>query len=132
MKLTLLATALVVSLSGCVSTQVIKATGLSDKTLCIVDNPAVRVDFRDAYERQVQAKGYQTKIVPTNAACPTTSTYQASYGFHWGMYLASAQLTVYSNGKEVGKAIYKAPYADPAKHGRVEGKIETLVAQLLP
>ncbi len=132
MKPILIIATLVLPLAGCVSMQVIKATSISDKTVCIVDNPAVRVEFRDAYERQVQAKGYETKIVDTNVACPTTSTYTASYGFHWGVYLASAQLTIYRNGKEIGKATYHAPYASPEKHGRVEGKIEALVTQLLP
>ncbi|HKY01094.1 MAG TPA: Sbal_3080 family lipoprotein [Burkholderiales bacterium] len=132
MKPILIVIALSLVLSGCVSTQVMKAASISDKTVCIIDNPAVRVDFRDAYERQVRAKGYETKIVNTNSACPTTSTYEASYGFHWGTYLATAQLTIYSNGKEIGKATYDAPYASPEKHGRVEGKIEALVAELLP
>lgn len=122
----------VLCLAGCVSTQVTKAPRIPDKTVCIVDNPAVRVAFRDAYERQVRAKGYETKIVASNTDCPTTSTYTASYGFHWGVYLASAHLTIYSNGRQIGDATYHAPYVSPAKHGHVEGKIEALVAQLFP
>ena len=126
------AAVLVWLLTGCVSKQIVQATGITDKTVCIVDNPSVRPEFRDAYERQIRAKGYETKIVADVASCLTTTTYRATYGFHWGAYLSSAQLTVFSSGKEIGKAIYKAPYADPSKHGRVEGKIETLVSQLLP
>ena len=132
MKPILAVAALVLSLAGCVSTQVTKATSIPDKTLCIVDNPNVRVAFRDAYERQVRAKGYETKIVNSDATCPTTSTYTASYGFHWGVYLASARLTINSNGKQIGEANYHAPYASPEKHGHVEGKIEALVKELLP
>ena len=132
MKLFLAVVALVLPLAGCISTKVTKATSIPDKTICIVDNPAVRTDFRDAYERQLRAKGYETKIVDANATCPVTSTYTANYGFHWGVYLATARLTISSNGKQIGEANYHAPYGSPAKHGRVEGKIETLVTQLLP
>lgn len=104
---------------------------MADKTICIVDNKRVRVDFRDAYERQLQAKGYATKVIAGGETCPTTSTYEATYGFHWGAYLATARLTIYKDGVEAGRATYKAPYASPEKHGRVEGKVEALVAQLL-
>jgi hypothetical protein len=132
MKHTLLVAAIALPLTACVSSQVMKATRLPDRTICIVNNPEVNGDFRDAYVRQVRAKGYETKIVDAIDACPTTSTYQASYGVHWGLYLASAQLTIYGDGKEIGRATYNAPFASPLKHGRVEGKIETMVAELLP
>jgi hypothetical protein len=132
MKTRLLLATLVLPLSGCISTQVIKAPVIADKTICIIDNPSTRTAFRDAYERQVRAKGYETKIVAPGTACATTSTYEADYGFHWGLYLSHAQITIYSNEKEVGKATYKAPYFDMNKHGAVEPKIGALVEQLLP
>lgn len=121
-----------VVLAGCVSTTVVQAPSLSSKTICIVDNPSVRQAFRDAYERRIAAHGYDTKIVDASASCDIVSTYSATYGNHWGVYLATATLTINDHGKEVGRATYKAPYASPEKHGRVEGKIEALVAQLLP
>lgn len=119
-------------LAGCVSTSVTQAPKLSSREICIVNNPGVRVAFRDAYERQIAAKGYATRIVEMPSACTVVSTYAATYGNHWGVYLATATLTISENGKEVGRAKYKAPYASPEKHGRVEGKIEALVSELLP
>lgn len=123
---------LVLALTGCVSVDVTKATRISGKEICIVDNPSVRRDFRDAYERQIQAKGYTTKIINDVSACQVTSTYVATYGWHWGTYLATAELKVFNGGVEIGRAGYKAPYASPEKHGKVEEKIEALLAQLLP
>ena len=132
MKSIAVAAVLVIPLAGCVSTHITKATGISDKNICIIDNPEVPVDFRAAFERQIRAKGYQTRIIRSDETCATTTTYEASYGFHWGVYLAAARLKVFSNGREVGQAVYRAPRADMTKHGRVEGKIEALVSQLLP
>ncbi len=109
-----------------------KAAKLSGKAICIIENPTVKPDFRDAYERQIRAKGYETKVVPDGTVCPITATYLATYGFHWGVYLATAQLKIFEQGIEVAKADYDAPFASPQKHGRVEGKIESMVAQLLP
>ena len=121
-----------IALVSCVSVKVTKAPNIHGKLICIVNNPEVRSAFRDAYERQLVSKGYATKIVDTTSACDITTTYTATYGFHWGMYLSTAVLTINDHGKEVGRADYSAPYASPAKHGRVEGKIENLVAKLLP
>ena len=132
MKFKTLVTLLPIALAGCVSMNVTKAPPITGKTICIVNNPEVWTDFRDAYERQIVARGYSTKIVDAVTACDITSTYSATLGFHWGSYLATAKLTIYDKGTEIGKAEYKAPYASPEKHGRFEGKIETLVSKLLP
>ncbi len=122
----------ILATTGCVSMHATKAAKLSGKTICVIDNPQVKPEFRDAYERQIRVKGYETKVVPDGKDCPITTTYLATYGFHWGVYLATAELKVFEQGVEVAKADYNAPFASPEKHGRVEGKIERMVAQLLP
>jgi hypothetical protein len=119
-------------LSGCVSVNVTKAASISEKTICIVDNPGSEFAFRGAYERQIRAKGYATKIVKDRNDCPVSTTYKATYGMHWGVYLASAELKLFDQGAEVGSAVYEAPYASPEKHGRIEAKIEALLAKMLP
>src|SRR4051812_8028553 len=83
-----------IAMTGCVSVETTKAVNILSKEICIVDNPHVRLDFRDAYERRIQAKGYTTKIVKDAAACRTISTYTATYGFHWGTYLATSELKI--------------------------------------
>ncbi len=123
-----------VVLSGCVSSNVKNVKGLTgNEEICIVENKAVRHDFLKAYQRQINQKGYKTQIIePTESStCVYTTTYSATYGFHWGMYLATAKLKVFNGADLVGKATYQAPFASPAKHGRVEGKINILVDELL-
>jgi len=132
MKIALLSVSLSIVLVGCVSLDATKATGLSGKEICLIDNPDVRQDFRDAYERRIQAKGYKTQIIKEASACQITSTYTATYGNHWGLYLATSDLKIFNGGVLIGQAHYKAPYASPEKHGRVENKIESMVDQLLP
>ena len=132
MNLRLLAVFLAVAVCACTSLSATKATNLAGKEICIVDNPSVRQVFRQAYENQIRAKGYDTKVVADKVACPLTTTYEASYGFHWGVYLSSADLKLFNQGTEVGSATYKAPFASPEKHGRVEDKIAAMVAKMLP
>jgi hypothetical protein len=120
-------------LSGCVRLNATKADKLSGNEICIVNNPEVRAVFRDAYERAIRAKGYQTRIVEKISDCPITTTYTAVYRYDWGMYLSISNLTIYENGVLVGEARYKAPRASPiTKHGRVENKIKEMVDELLP
>ncbi|AWF81301.1 hypothetical protein BTJ40_10995 [Microbulbifer sp. A4B17] len=87
----------------------------------------------DAYKMSVEQLGYKATIKkPTGHDCDVTSTYTATYGMHWGVYLATADLNVFKNNKLVGRAEYRAPRADLSKHGRVSGKIDKLVKELLP
>lgn len=122
-------------LTGCVSMNVEKVTGLDgEKTICIINNSKVKQAFRDAYERQIQAKGYLTKVVANkdNPACKITTVYTARYGIHWGAYLKTANLKILKDNNVIGEASYRAPYASLEKHGRVEGKIKSMVDELLP
>ena len=132
MKNYLFGIGLLAALSGCVSIDVTRAVHIDDKEICIVDNLDVRHAFRDAYERRIQAKGYKTQIISEASACEITSTYTATYGFHWGEYLATAELNIIRHGTLIGQVRYHAPYVSPAKHGRVENKIGAMVDQLLP
>jgi len=132
MKNAILGLGMSIILIGCVSIDVKRASTLDSKEICIVDNPNVRQDFRDAYERRIQTKGYKTKITNEASTCQITTTYTATYGNHWGLYLATSELKIFNRGKLIGQANYKAPYASPEKHGRVENKIESMVIQLLP
>ena len=122
-------------LYGCVSMNVNKVDDLrGNEEICIVDAPSVRQAFRDAYERRIIEKGYQTRIITNinDPSCELTTTYFATYGSHWGLFLATADLKVFRGAKLVGEAWYHAPWASPAKHGRVEPKIGSMVNALLP
>jgi hypothetical protein len=131
-SLLILAFFLPIAISGCISLNTTKVTNIASKEICIVDNPEVWQDFRDAYERRIQAKGYKTQIVKEAAACQVTTTYAATYGVHWGLFLATAELKVFNGDVQIGQASYKAPWGSPLKHGSFENKIESMVDQLLP
>jgi hypothetical protein len=118
-------------LSGCVSHTVQKATGINrGSEICILRNKLVNEDFFNAYENTLRNVGFRTKEITNLNECSVYTSYVANFGFHWGLYLSSAQLNIYKDGKIVGSATYNAPYADPTKHGRVETKIQKLVNEI--
>lgn len=131
-SLLILALLLPIVLSGCISLNTTKATNIGSKEICIVDNPAVWQDFRDAYARRIQAKGYKTQIVKEATACQFTTTYAATYGYHWGLFLSTAELKIFNGEVQIGQASYRAPWGNPLKHGSFENKVESMVDQLLP
>ena len=134
MKKIILAFCLVSILSGCTSLNVQPVKNIKNSEICVINNGVINPDFTSAYLRQIKSNGYQAKLInkSESANCEFTSTYTATYGNHWGVYLATAKLTILKNGTVIGEANYKAPFASPAKHGRVEGKINDMVDQLLP
>ena len=132
MKFKIMALCATIALGGCMSVSGIKATRITGKEICIIDNPQVRSEFRDAYERQLQARGYTTKIIYNPNDCKITSTFSATYRWAWQIYLSTAELKLFDNGVEIGRVAYHVPSASLEKHGTVEGKIESMVAQLLP
>ena len=120
------------TLSGCVSQTVDKVVGLSpNDEICIINNPAVRKDFENAYRASIEKMGYKTKLLAVgDSSCEFTSTYVANYRMHWGTYLSRADLQIFKGNSLIGRAQYKAPRADPSKHGRVADKIDGLVKEL--
>lgn len=123
--------AVVLLLTSCVSMKVQSVKNLEQRgAICIVQNPYVRGAFRDAYARQLEAVGFETTIVSAEeqSGCELSTTYSAKYGQHWGTYLAESTLTIYRKGERIGQAYYRAPYVSLEKHGKVEGKIEKMVA----
>jgi hypothetical protein len=82
---------------------------LESRELCIVNNPNVREGFLATYQAALTARGFRTKVLePTAApdACPLTSTYTANWRWDLALYMAFADITIYSNGKKVGQAVY--------------------------
>lgn len=120
---------------GCTSLKVSQVQGLKgNEEICVVENANTRPAFRDAYLRRIRANGYRARAVKdrNDTGCELTSTYTATYGHHWGVYLKTSVLRIFRGDKVVGEANYRAPRASPEKHGRVEDKIGDMVNQLLP
>lgn len=109
-----------------------RAAGIWGQEICIVDNTYTGADFRDAYERQVRARGYTTRVVQDKTACPVTTAFVASYArTAWGRYLRNSMLTVMRDGEEIAVVRYQGSRGKPFK-GSVESVIGEMVAVLYP
>ena len=140
MNLRSLAAVVAVALSGCAITQDVKPFGLDQGAhdLCLVRNSEVVQDgFHDVYVRVLEKKGFKVRSLPDKAAvtsCPLVGTYEAIYRWDLAIYLARADLRIFADGKEVGRAVYDSLSggANMAKFIRTEPKLAELVEQLFP
>ena len=126
-------------LSGCAINQTVKPVDrFAGTQICIVVNPAVsQAGFLTTYARVLSEKGYTVRQLSPGAAvteCPVTSTYTANWRWDLGLYMAFADIKVFSNGQQSGQAIYdaKSGGANMNKFIRGETKIIELVNQLFP
>lgn len=128
------------ALSGCAITQDVTPFGLDRGAhdLCLVRNSEVVQDgFHDVYVRVLEKKGFNVRSLPDKAAvtsCPLLATYEAIYRWDLAIYLARADLRIFLDGKEVGRAVYDALSggANMGKFIRTEPKLTELVEQLFP
>jgi hypothetical protein len=134
MKLLLLVP-LVLATAGCISQKIIPVKPVAAEQVCIVKNFMVRSEFAEIYKAQLVRNGYSPTLVDSEelaAGCAMKSTFTATWGFHWGQYLSTADILVFKGDEMIGRATYHAPFASPLKHGRIAPKIENLVDQLFP
>ena len=126
------------SLSGCAITQSVKPVNTADiSEVCIVQNPPVRAGFLQTYVRLLGTKGYKVTQLPpgsTSSACPVVSTYMGLWSWDLALYLSFAEITVFRNGSEEGKAVYdsRGGGANMNKFVKGEEKITELVNALFP
>ncbi|HXF45476.1 MAG TPA: Sbal_3080 family lipoprotein [Burkholderiaceae bacterium] len=127
-----------VLLAGCAIVQEVKPVQVAAKQICIVANPKVmQAEFVEVYQRELTAKGFDVKLLSPDSpltACPLTSTYSANWRWDLALYMAYAELKVYSDGKLVGEAVYdsRGGGASFSKFIRAEEKIKELVGLLFP
>lgn len=139
MKTALLAIGVLAGLlSGCTITQKVNPVAFTgSKDICIIENPAVRATFLQAYAEALQQRGYTTKTLAPSSpitACPVTSTYTANWRWDMAMYMAYAKIVVYHNGTKAGDAVYDATKGggNMNKFIHAKDKIDELVAKLFP
>jgi hypothetical protein len=128
--------AMVLALAGCAIQQTVRPVEkLQDRQICVIENPAVRAGFMEAYTRSLTTKGYTVRQLPPSAAitaCPVTSTYTANWRWDLALYMAYAEIRVYDNGQPVGEARYDSQRggANMGKFIAADKKIDELVNQL--
>jgi len=135
---TLVPLMLLMLLTGCAIYQTVEpAASVVSGEICIVENPDVRKKFLEVYRRELEAKGYKTRVIPATSTlydCPQVSRYSANWRWDIAYYLAFAEISVYEDGKRVGRVVYDSLRGD-ANIGKFvlgEAKIEELVSQLFP
>lgn len=125
-------------LAGCAIQQTVRpVSAIADRQICVIENPVVRSGFVEAYKRSLTTRGYDVRQLPANApvnSCATTSTYTANWRWDLAMYMAYAEMRVFSDGKLVGEAKYDSLRggANMNKFIDADKKINELVEQLFP
>ncbi len=137
---TVVAATVLAALTGCAITQNVTPFKADPpaRDLCLVRNSEVVQDaFHDVYAKVLERKGFVVRSLPDKSpvdACPLLATYEAIYRWDMAIYLARADLRVYAQGKEAGRAVYDALSggANMNKFIRTEPKLAELVDQLFP
>lgn len=135
-----LVAAAAVALSGCAITQEVTPNGLDRRAqeLCLVRNSEVVQDgFHDVYQRVLEKKGFKVRWLPDKspvASCPLVGTYEVIYRWDIAIYLARADLRIYADGREAGRAVYDSLSggANLSKFIQTEPKLTELIDQLFP
>jgi hypothetical protein len=135
-----LAAAAAFLLAGCAITQQVTPFKSAQRSqdLCLVRNSEVVQDgFHDVYVRVLERKGFTVKTLADKspvASCPLLATYEAIYRWDLAIYLARADLRVFTDGQEAGRALYDSLSggANMNKFIRTEPKLTELVDQLFP
>ena len=136
----ILLAASVVALSGCAITQEVTPSGLDQRAqeLCLVRNSEVVQDgFHDVYQRVLEKKGFKVRWLPDKSpvtSCPLVGTYEVIYRWDLAIYLARADLRIYADGQEAGRAVYDSLSggANLSKFIQTEPKLTELIDQLFP
>ena len=126
------------ALAGCaIKQQVTPVTAASGTTMCVIQNPDTRAGFLETYRNSLAARGFAVKLLPASAStsdCPLTSTYTGIWRWDLALYMAYAEIKVYSGGKAAGEAKYDslAGSGNLNKFIDAEKKIDELVGLLFP
>jgi hypothetical protein len=126
------------AVGGCAIHETVKPVErFADRQVCVIENPSVRVSFMESYKRALTQKGYLVKQLPASASiteCAITSTYTANWRWDLALYMAFAEIKVYSNGRPIGEAKYDSQRggANMGKFIDADKKIGELTQQLFP
>jgi hypothetical protein len=131
---------LVLLLAGCsIKQNVTPVTSAALRTteICVRENGSVRTGFLEAYRQALEARGFSVRVIDSGAgvtACPLLTTYLANWRWDFTMYMAYAEMIVYRDGQEAGRAVYDALLGGGRmdKFINADEKVRELTAQLFP
>ena len=115
----------------------VTSADLATREICIRENKTVREGFLEAYRQALESKGFSVRMLDPDAgirACPLLTTYTANWRWDLALYMAYAELTVFRDGNEIGKATYDALMGGGRmdKFIKADEKVRELVNQLFP
>ena len=128
------------ALVACSIKQNVKAVtpaDLATREICVRENKTVREGFLEAYRQALESKGFSVRVLDPDAgirACPLLTTYTANWRWDLALYMAYAELIVFRDGNEIGKATYDALMGGGRmdKFIKADEKVRELVNQLFP
>jgi len=128
----------VLLLSGCSIVQTVtpvKEAGFDE--VCIIENPAVRSGFLEAYRHALEENGYKTRVLPKDASvndCDVTTIYVANWRWDVALYMQYAHIKVFRQGHVAGEAVYDSTRtgARVDKFIKAEAKVQELTSELFP
>lgn len=132
MRIVLAALCAGLALGGCSTKQVTPVAMPEEKRICIIENPKVIHDFKGAYQRALEERGFQVEVFPDAtplSVCRMTTRYTANWRWDLTLYLAYAELRVYNAGQPAGRAVF---HGRSSRFFTTEGKIKELVDELFP
>ena len=107
----------------------------TSRDICIIENLKVDVVILQLFRSILEEKGYIVQVLPQSSVisdCPTTTTYQAHLWWDVAVYISSAEINVYKDGKLIGSAVYRVNPTLLSKYNNAETKLGELVSKLFP
>ncbi|MEF2116094.1 Sbal_3080 family lipoprotein [Pseudomonas aeruginosa] len=129
-----------VLLTGCSIKQQVDPATLNSALapeICLIPASGVRGGFTVAYGDALESKGFTVRTLPAGISptrCPIATTYTGIWNWDMALYMSFADIRVYENGRQVGKAVYdsRGGAGRPDKFISAESKIAELTDQLFP
>lgn len=127
--------------SGCSIKQVVTpAVMSSDMTpeICLIPAEGLREGFNTTYSALLKQKGFNTRQIPSGSSpssCRLSTTYIGTWSWDLALYMSYADIRVFEDGKQVGRAEYDSRGGGGRvidKFINAEEKITEMTNQLFP
>ncbi len=129
-----------IGLCGCSIKQTVTRVAFSAAQapeICMIPAEGLRAGFNTTYTAQLRSKGFQTRELRPGsppASCALSTTYIGQWSWDLALYMSYADIQVFENGRQVGKALYDST-SGGARMGKfidAQSKIIEMTNQLFP
>jgi hypothetical protein len=98
--------------SGCSIKQTVTPAVMSSEMppeICLIPAEGLRAGFNTTYDALLKKKGFQTRQIPSGSSpssCRLSTTYIGTWSWDLALYMSYADIRVFEDGKQVGRAEY--------------------------